>query len=194
MHDHQHDLEPEGRAAARPRARDTGGPAAPAPAAEHVLALQRSAGNRTVARMLDDDEPSPVHAVLGSGGGRPLDAGVRQDMEARLGGDFGDVRVHTDAGAAASAEAVNAHAYTSGSDIVFQRDAYDPGSDHGRQTLAHELVHVMQQRSGPVDGTPAAGGISLSHPDDRFEREAEATASAAVQRQALPEEEEDELP
>ena len=89
---------------------------------------------------------------------------------------------------------MNAHAYTSGNDIVFQRDAFDPGSERGRHTLAHELVHVMQQRSGPVDGTPAAGGVSLSHPDDRFEREAEATAGAAIQREVLPEEEDEELP
>src|SRR4029453_17950445 len=40
--------------------------------------------------------------------------------------------------------------------------------------------HVVQQRSGPVDGTPAAGGIRVSDPSDRFEREAEANASRVV--------------
>ena len=94
MHDHQHDLEHDGPA--RTRRRDPAAGSA-APAAEHVLALQRTAGNRTVARMLDDEEPSPVHAVLNSGGGSALDAGVRQDMETRLGGDFSSVRVHTGA-------------------------------------------------------------------------------------------------
>ena len=54
--------------------------------------------------------------------------------------------------------AVNANAYTVGSNIVFQRDRYDPGSPDGKVTLAHELTHVVQQRSGPVDGTPAGGG------------------------------------
>jgi hypothetical protein len=88
--------------------------------------------------------------------------------------------VHTDGAADASAKAVNAHAYTVGSHIAFQRSAYDPGSQAGRTTLAHELTHVVQQRSGPVDGTPTAGGVSVSHPSDRFEREASATAERAV--------------
>jgi hypothetical protein len=87
---------------------------------------------------------------------------------------------------------VNAHAYTVGSNIVFQRDQYDPGSDSGKHMLAHELTHVVQQRSGPVDGTSAGGGIRVSDPSDRFEREAvsnadhlmsqPAPASAPVQR------------
>ena len=88
--------------------------------------------------------------------------------------------MHTDGAADASAKAVNAHAYTVGSHIAFQRSAYDPGSQAGRTTLAHELTHVVQQRSGPVDGTPTAGGVSVSHPSDRFEREAAATAERAV--------------
>jgi hypothetical protein len=75
---------------------------------------------------------------------------------------------------------VNAHAYTVGSNIVFQRDRYDPGSDTGRTMLAHELTHVVQQRSGPVDGTPTAGGIKVSDPSDRFEREAAANAERVM--------------
>jgi hypothetical protein len=101
-------------------------------------------------------------------------------MEHRLGHDFGDVRVHDDGAAAASAQAVNAHAYTVGSNIVFQRDRYDPGSQEGKTTLAHELTHVMQQRSGPVDGTAAPGGIKVSDPSDRFEREASANAARVM--------------
>ena len=130
---------------------------------------------------MQDEEPSPVHDVINSGGGQPLEPGVRADMEARLGHDFGDVRVHDDARAEESARAVNAHAYTVGSNIVFQRDRYDPSSDAGRVTLAHELTHVVQQRSGPVDGTSAPGGIRLSDPSDRFEREAAANAERAME-------------
>jgi Domain of unknown function (DUF4157) len=141
-----------------------------------VLDLQRSVGNQGVAVGLQDEEPSPVHEVINSGGGEPLDLGIRTDMEARLGHDFGDVRVHHDGRAEESAKAVNAHAYTVGSNIVFQRDRYDPSSDVGRVTLAHELTHVIQQRTGPVDGTSAPGGIRLSDPSDRFEREAAANA------------------
>ena len=101
-------------------------------------------------------------------------------MESRLGHDFSDVRVHDDSAAAASATAVNAHAYTVGSNVVFQRDKYDPSSTEGRTTLAHELTHVVQQRSGPVDGSSAPGGIKVSDPSDRFEREAAANADRVM--------------
>jgi hypothetical protein len=146
--------------------------------AEGMAHLQRSMGNAGVAAALDEDR-SPVHEVVASGG-RPLEPEVRTDMEARLGHDFSDVRVHDDGRAHDSAAAVNAHAYTVGSNVVFQRDRYDPGSTQGRTTIAHELTHVVQQRNGPVDGTPAAGGIRLSDPGDRFEREAAATADRAM--------------
>jgi hypothetical protein len=145
---------------------------------EGLLGLQRVAGNSGVTSMLEE-ERSPVHDVVNSSG-RPLDAGVRTDMEQRLGQDFSDVRIHDDSTAAASAQAVNAHAYTVGSNIVFQRDRYDPGSADGRTTLAHELTHVVQQRSGPVDGTSAPGGIKVSDPSDRFEREAASNAERVM--------------
>ena len=90
--------------------------------------------------------------------------------------DFGDVRVHSDGAAHDSAKSVNAQAYTVGSNIVFQRDKYDPASDAGKHMIAHELTHVVQQRNGPVDGTDAGGGVKISDPSDRFEREAVANA------------------
>ncbi|MFG1804908.1 DUF4157 domain-containing protein [Streptomyces sp. NPDC049040] len=153
-----------------------------------LLRLQRALGNSAVTALAQEE--SPVHGVVGGSGGRPLEPEVRGDMEARLGHDFGDVRVHDDAAAHTSAQAVNAHAYTVGSHVVFQRDAYDPGSHQGRTTLAHELTHVVQQRSGPVDGTDAGGGVKVSDPSDRFEQEAAATAARVVQREEEPVEEE----
>lgn len=140
-----------------------------------ILGLQRTAGNAAVAGLVEE-ERSPVHDVINSGGGAALDNGTRADMEARFGADFGDVRVHTDGAAHESAKSVNAHAYTVGSNIVFQRDRYDPSSETGRHMLAHELTHVVQQRNGPVAGTDAGGGIKVSDPSDRFEREAVANA------------------
>jgi hypothetical protein len=159
-----------GRAAAAGRT-DVLGP-------DGILGLQRSVGNAGVTAMLEE-ERSPVHDVIGSGG-RPLEPEVRTDMESRLGHDFSDVRVHDDSAAAASAQAVNAHAYTVGPNIVFQRDRYDPSTPAGRTTLAHELTHVVQQRSGPVEGTSAPGGIKVSDPSDRFEREASANAERVM--------------
>ncbi|MEU5977645.1 DUF4157 domain-containing protein [Streptomyces sp. NPDC047315] len=121
---------------------------------------------------------SAVHDVL-SGTGRPLDTGLREEMESRLGSDFSDVRIHDDQAARASAAGIGARAYTSGSDVVLG----DGGSD--KHTLAHELTHVIQQRRGPVAGTDRGDGLSLSHPDDRFEREAEANATRVMRGPAV---------
>ncbi|MER6529825.1 DUF4157 domain-containing protein [Streptomyces sp. NPDC001508] len=164
-----------------------------------MTTLQRTVGNTAVrsalqrkaegAQQAEEAEPdaaergeqrSGVHEVIASGGGQPLDTDTRTDMEARLGADFSSVRVHTGSAAHESAKEVGAHAYTVGDNIVFQRDSYDPSSHRGRVTLAHELTHVIQQRSGPVDGTEAPGGIRVSDPSDRFEREASATAERVM--------------
>lgn len=144
-----------------------------------MLALQRTVGNSGV-RGLAEEDRSPVLDVVASGAGQPLEEPVRADMEGRLGHSFSDVRVHTGEAAHNSAASVNAHAYTVGSNIVFQRDKYDPGSDAGRTMIAHELTHVVQQRSGPVDGTATGTGVRVSDPSDRFEREAAATAERAM--------------
>ena len=143
-----------------------------------VAGLQRVAGNAGTAALVEE-ERSPVLDTVGSGGAA-LPAEVRHDMEGRFGQDFGDVRVHNDAAAHESAKSVNAQAFTVGSDIVFQGGNYDPGSDTGRHMLAHELTHVVQQRSGPVDGTDAGGGVKVSDPSDRFEREAVANADRVM--------------
>ncbi|HUG30932.1 MAG TPA: DUF4157 domain-containing protein [Candidatus Limnocylindria bacterium] len=157
--------------------------------AASLLHLQRTVGNAGVVQMLAEDreapaedEPSPVHDVVGKGGGAPLDEGTRSSMESSFGQDFSDVRVHTDEQASKSAAAVGANAYTVGSDIVFRGGHFDSSSPTGQRTIAHELSHVVQQRSGPVEGTDAPGGIKLSSPDDRFERAADATADQVVSR------------
>jgi hypothetical protein len=162
-----------------------------------VLRLQRMAGNQGVVQMLaGDEERSPVHDVVGSGGGTPLDDGTRGTMEAAFGRSFDDVRVHTDAEASRSAASVGANAYTVGSDMVFRSGHYDPGSEAGQRTIAHELSHVVQQSQGAVDGAEAPGGIRVSSPSDRFEQAADhradevmasvetsAPAAGAVQRE-----------
>lgn len=148
-----------------------------------VMHLQKTAGNATVSAALEEQEPSLVKEVVGSGGGAPLDNDTRGFMESRLGADFSDVRVHTDATASESARSVQAHAYTVGSDVVFQSGKYAPENDSGKRMLAHELTHVVQQRSGPVAGTPAPGGIQISHPSDSFEQAAESTAEQVMSAQ-----------
>ncbi|MFI1660205.1 DUF4157 domain-containing protein [Streptomyces sp. NPDC020472] len=167
----------------------TGGTARLTPGA--AAALQRAAGNAAFTAAVQRDahvhgagcghapgdgrtvQRSSVPDVLRSAG-RPLEDSVRADMESRLGADFSDVRVHTDAAAKASAAEVGARAYTSGSHVVIGEGGGDP------HTLAHELTHVIQQRRGPVAGTDDGSGLKVSDPSDRFEREAEANAKRAM--------------
>lgn len=154
----------------------------PALDATSILHLQRTAGNAGVVQLLagEEEAASPVHDVVGGGGGTPLDTGTRSTMEAAFGQSFEDVRVHTDERASKSAEAVGANAYTVGNDVVFRSGHFDTSSATGQRTLAHELTHVVQQRSGPVDGAEAPGGIRLSDPGDRFERAAESSADQVM--------------
>ena len=191
MRDHERELpKPAAHALPAPPARAVAAPVAAQPTPTQRLAaldtasvmrLQRTAGNRGVVQMLaGDEERSPVHDVVGSGGGQPLDAGTRGTMEAAFGRSFEDVRVHTDGQAARSAESVGANAYTVGSEMVFKGGHYDPASAAGQRTIAHELSHVVQQSQGPVDGTDAPGGIKVSDPSDRFEQAADHRAEQVM--------------
>jgi len=83
------------------------------------------------------------------GGGQPLFPSVRAYFESRFGFDFSQVRVHAGARAAESARTVNALAYTVGRDVVFGAGEYAPETQAGKQLLAHELVHIIQQRGSP---------------------------------------------
>jgi hypothetical protein len=95
--------------------------------------------------------PSIVHDVVASPG-QPLDASTRALMEPRFGHDFSKVRVHADARAGDSARSVNARAYTVGRHVAFAPHEYAPGSIEGRELLAHELTHVVQQSASTRTG------------------------------------------
>jgi hypothetical protein len=96
-------------------------------------------------------------------------------MEPRFGHDFSDVRVHTDVRAAESAQAVNALAYTVGRQVVFGAGQYAPGKGWGRELLAHELAHVVQQASSPVSGS-----LEVSDASGTAELEAERAAARVL--------------
>jgi Domain of unknown function (DUF4157) len=120
--------------------------------------------------------PPIVHEVLDAPG-QPLDPTTRAFMEPRFGHDFSRVRVHTDAKATASAQAVQAAAYTVGCDIVFNQNHYDPHSAPGRFLLAHELAHTLQQ--GQTDSMSAMdrAALHIGAPNDRSEAEADDIAA-----------------
>jgi Domain of unknown function (DUF4157) len=132
-----------------------------------MLELQRTAGN-TSARAL-------AAPAGGSVRGQPLDDSTRAFMERRFGHDFGRVRLHTDEAATASARALDAHAFTAGDHVVFQRSLYNPHSTAGRRMLAHELAHVIEQRGGPP-GRLGPGGIEVTEHGDASERRADRVA------------------
>lgn len=121
------------------------------------------------------EAPSIVHEVLRAPG-QSLDPATRAFMESRFGQDFRHVRVHADAQAAESAQAVNALAYTVGNKVVFGTGGYATGTDEGRQLLAHELAHVVQTGAA----APGSGPLRVSEPGEPAEREAERLAVAAV--------------
>ena len=92
--------------------------------------------------------PPVVDDVLRSPA-RPLAPQTRALMEAHFGHDFSQVRIHADTGASHAADAVQAQAFTYGSDIVFGSGKFAPSTQAGLRLLAHELTHVVQQGAAP---------------------------------------------
>lgn len=119
-----------------------------------------------------EEVPDEVNDVLRTPG-QPLDAETRAQMEPRFGHDFSNVRVHTDAAAAESAQAVDALAYTVGSDVVFNTGKFSPGTEGGRKLLAHELTHVTQGAN-----SQPGSQITMGRSDSREEQAAESNEAA----------------
>jgi len=162
--------------------RRTGSPSpAEGPADQQVQRLRPSGAPAGAARPLARPSTVPARPIpdVLRGSGQPLTAPLKEEMQARLGADLSDVRVHADSAARASAAEVGARAYTSGNHVVVG----DEGTD--KHTLAHELTHVIQQRQGPVAGTDRGNGFKVSDPFDVYEKAAEANA-ARVMRAPFP--------
>jgi hypothetical protein len=114
-------------------------------------------------------------------GGWPLPREVQARMEAALGADFSDVRVHV----GPEVGAIGAIAFAWGSNIHFAPGYYSPHTPHGQQLLAHELAHVVQQRAGRVRN-PYGSGVAvvqdavLEAEADRLGRQAMMPSAAVV--------------
>ncbi|HTA23111.1 MAG TPA: DUF4157 domain-containing protein [Terriglobales bacterium] len=137
---------------------------------------QKTVQRKAAGPVESDIAPPIVHSVLNSPG-RPLDKATRDFFEPRFGYDFSNVRVHTGTEAAQTARSINALAYTAGSDVVFGAGQYAPETSPGRKLLAHELVHVFQQRHVAA---PAAEPTRVDHSDSQAEREAQAMGRAVI--------------
>lgn len=157
----------------------------PARGRQLMLQMQRQYGNRYVQRVVElsrqgagEAEATPeVEAAIeqARGGGRSLDAGIQRQMESAFGTNFSGVRVHTDSTADALNQSLSARAFTTGQDIFFRQGEYNPGSSSGKELLAHELTHVVQQ-TGTVRGK-----LAIGQPDDAYEQEADQVAKAVMQ-------------
>jgi len=89
------------------------------------------------------DVESSIQSKRGSG--QSLDGGTQNFMESRFGYDFSNVNVHTDADSDTLNRSLNARAFTTGSDVFFRSGEYNPNTSGGKELLAHELTHVVQQ-------------------------------------------------
>ena len=170
-----------------------------------VTALQRMLGNALLQRLAEDREaeaPAGVAQMLESerGHGQSLGDETRAPLERAFGASFESVRVHADSTAEGLSHALQARAFTAGSDIYFDQGEYQPATSSGQRTLAHELAHVVQQGGG------LRTKLVVGAAQDPAEREADAVAervltrvrqegqrapSQALRRQATPEEEEE---
>jgi len=141
--------------------------------ADQIVQLQRQYGNRAVQRLIQRAQAKDVQrkaavgleggAVEGGlqnqinsarGGGQPLDRTVGSKIGGALGADFNNVRVHTDSKSDNLNRSLSAKAFTLGSDVFFSKGAYNPGTHSGKQLLAHELTHVVQQTGGAGKQAP----------------------------------------
>lgn len=130
-------------------------PAGPAPVSQNAGAgIQRATAASAPAL---NPRPAAAAAPSGTGAGN-LPAQTRKFMEPRFGADFSGVRVHTDAAAAQQARKLDAVAFTTGSDIYFGKGKFQPDSAAGKELIAHELTHTIQQ--GAVRQTPKAPAIA----------------------------------
>jgi hypothetical protein len=152
-----------------------------------LLRMQRTYGNSYVQRVLalarqgegqGEVTPDVESAIERSrGGGQGLDTGTRGQMESAIGADFSGVRIHTGAESHELNRSVNAVAFTTGQDIFFRDGAYNPSNSKGKELLAHELTHVVQQGGA----APALQSkLVVGEADNTYEREADQVAKTVV--------------
>ena len=149
--------------------------------------------------IVSGDAPADVSTAIDRqrGGGQSLDRTLQLQMKSAFGNYFSGVRVHTDTNADSLNESLSARAFTTGQDIFFRQGEYNPGSSSGKELVAHELTHVVQQ-SGALQTRGIQAKLTIGQPNDRYEQEADRVAKQvmsmpeiqpAVQRVGLEEEE-----
>jgi len=110
--------------------------------------------------------------------GAAIEPPLRSYMETQFGADLSTVRIHTSRPAAHLCDLFRARAFTQGPDIFFGSGQYQPDTREGRLLLAHELVHVLQQRAAGIRDFP--GALIIGSPRDPLEDEADLLAAEVL--------------
>ncbi|MEH1776144.1 MAG: DUF4157 domain-containing protein [Nostoc sp.] len=112
--------------------------------ADTNISLQRQGGGVTATSDLE----TSIQQERGSG--QTLSDDIRQPMEQAFGTDFSSVKIHTDSRSDQLNQSIQARAFTTGQDIFFRQGEYAPESHGGKELLAHELTHVVQQNGSAL--------------------------------------------
>lgn len=143
-----------------------------APVSEEKLQRKGSADAPSVNANLQ----SAIQSTIG--GGQPLSSDVRSYMESRFNADFSKVRIHSDPQAAALSNQIGAKAFTYRNNIFFSLNQYQPGTSAGKQLLAHELTHTIQQ--GHAVWRKAGSPVSIPKSQASAPASKKGTASSGV--------------
>jgi hypothetical protein len=142
---------------------------------QKIIRQQTTENGETRDLIADSNEPVSVLEKLGKGS--LLDHSTKSRMEAGLGQSVGDVTIHTDSNAIQLAREQQARAFTVGNHIAFESGEYRPGTLVGDAILAHELVHVIQQKGAAYTPAPVQ---RMSAEDGTLESDANQSAAGAV--------------
>lgn len=125
--------------------------------------------------------------LTSAGSGSPLPKDIQTKMEKGFGGeDFSEVRIHTSSKSSELNDALGARAFTNGKDIHFNKGQFAPNSQKGNHLLAHELTHVVQQRSVPDLQTKLTDPLQRNHFEVEAEKSADSIASGnSVKKSSL---------
>jgi predicted metalloprotease len=101
--------------------------------------------------------PLPENSGKDDSNSQPLPPTVRHELETKFGQNLSDVRVYE----GHQATLLQARAFSQGNDICFAPGEYAPHSEPGNRLIAHEVSHVVQQRSGVQNNEIPKGMVQV---------------------------------
>lgn len=149
---------------AEPRGAEPAVPPEPAPVVRPVPAK---------ADLVYRSAPAPMDRPARRAGTVPVPGRLADAIRGRHGVDVSDVLVHRTPAAATEARTLGARAFTRDAEVYLPEDAGPLDSPKASGLLAHELVHVVQQRTlGPsLPSVTTAAGAELEAEAVRAEHE-----------------------